>query len=176
MKFLRMVKKVFLTILAVIFFTFAILMTMIILNRNKRGITEIDKYSLIFVTEKISSEKYHKGDAVIVESKKIANIKIGDDAFTYKVDKSGTVSIDVGEVGETNAEAENISFKNGSVYSEDLIIGVPYKIYANLGTFLTIILSQWGFFFAILIPSFLIFVHQIYLLIIEIKYGSEENN
>ena len=34
--------------------------------------------------------------------------------------------------------------------------------------------SKWGFLFIVLVPCFLIFIYEVYALIIEIKYGAEE--
>ena len=51
----------------------------------------------------------------------------------------------------------------------------PVKQYDKIGGYLSIIESKWGFLFIVLIPVFLIFIFEVYSLIIEIKYGAEED-
>ena len=63
--------------------------------------------------------------------------------------------------------------ENGSVYDIKFIAGTPTKVYSGIGNFLSVVESRMGFLFIILVPSFLIFVYEIYALVIEFKYGSE---
>jgi hypothetical protein len=124
----------------------------------------------------ISSDNYKKGDLVIVEGKRVENIKIGDEIFVYRLESSGAVTIDVGITGDTLIEGDKraISLENGADYTEEFIIGKATKVYSKLGGYLSIIESTVGFLFMIIIPSFLIFIYQLYALIIEIKYGKDE--
>ena len=80
----------------------------------------------------------------------------------------------VNNIGETE-EDNAITFSNGETYSDEFIIGTGDKIYPNLGTYLGVIESKWGFLFIILVPNFFLFVYQLYSLIVEIKYGKEED-
>lgn len=174
MKILRFFKQLITGILVAAFFVFAIAMTILLLNRNDFGLTQIDNNVLVFINKGISSDKYKKGDLVIVETKKLNEVNVGDEVFVYQVDSTGIVGLDVGTVGEVHPEHDAISFENGATYEMQFVIGVPNKIYNDIGTYLSIILSRWGFLFIILVPSFLIFVYQVYALIVEIKYGKEE--
>jgi hypothetical protein len=175
MKILKIIKKIIMGILAVIFFAFAIVMTALLLNFNKYGVTQFDKTSLVLIREEISSDNYHKGDLVIVDGKKIDAISEGDEVFAYKVDKDGNVSIDLGVVDKVHTEENALSLKNGATYSMDFIIGKASKVYDKIGTYLSIIESKWGFLLIILVPSLLILIYEIYTLVVEIKYGSEED-
>lgn len=174
-KAIRLIKQIFVKILGIVFFAFAIIITILLLNYNKYGVTQIDNISLIKIKEDLSSDKYQKGDLVMVESKKIDKISIGDEVFVYKLDANGSVSVDIGVVGELHLNDNQISFKNGATYSMEFVIGGSTKIYNKIGTYLSIIESTWGFLFIVLVPSFLIFIYQLYALIIEIKYGREDN-
>jgi hypothetical protein len=126
------------------------------------------------IKDKISSDNYKKGDLVLVEGKKMEDVKVGDEVFAYKVDKAGVVTIDLGVVDQLHPNDDALSFKNGSTYSMEFVVGKATKVYNGLGTYLSIIESQWGFLFIILVPSLLIFIYEIYALVIEIKYGKEE--
>lgn len=175
MKPLKIVKNIIIGILVVVFFAFATTMTILLLNFNKYGVTQINKTSVVLMRDDISSKNFKKGDLVLVEGKSLENIKVGDEIFAYKVDKSGAVSIDLGIVDKVYTKEQAISFKNGSTYAMEFIIGKATKSYSNLGTYLSIIESKWGFLFLILVPSFLILIYELYALIVEIKYGKEES-
>lgn len=175
MKVLNAIKKLILGIIAIIFFSFVIFNTVLLLNINKYGVTQFDNISIITIKNEVTSENYKKGDVVIVQSKKLENIIIGDEIFVYKTQKTGAPIIDFGIVGEVHNEDDAISFENGATYSSDLMIGSATKIYNNIGTYLNIVQSTWGFLFLILLPSFLIFIYELYAIIVEIKYGKEEH-
>ena len=57
----------------------------------------------------------------------------------------------------------------------EFVAGVGTKSYEKIGTALSVIESQWGFLFIVLVPCFLIFIYEVYSLIVEIKYGGEED-
>ena len=174
MKVLKLIKKIIIGILAVIFFGFAIGMTVLLLNVNRYGVSEFGDTSLVIIKERISSENFKKGDLVLVEKQHISTISVGDEIFAYQVDPRGNVRIDLGIVGQVHSEEDAIVYENGATYSMEFVIGKSAKVYEKIGTYLAIILSRWGFLFMILVPSFLIFIYQIYALIVEIKYGEDE--
>ena len=107
--------------------------------------------------------------------KKMEKLKVGEELFTYKVDSKGNVSVDLGNIGNLYPEEDAVSLENGSNYSMDFVAGTPQKKYSDIGTFLSIVESKWGFLFIVLVPSFLIFVYEVYTLIVEIKYGTDED-
>lgn len=175
MKGLKLAKKIIFTIVGVAYFAFALAMTILLLNRNDYNVTQFGDTSLIIISDDVSMEGYQKGDLVIVESTKIANLQKGDILFTYKLDSNKVAHVEIGKIGEVYPDEEQISFENGDSYSLKFIAGKPKKVYNGIGSALNIILSQWGFLFIVLLPCFLIFIYEIYALIIEIKYGAEEN-
>lgn len=174
MKIIKIIKNILIGILGVVFFAFAITMTILLLNYNKYGITQFDDTSFILIRGKISSNNYKKGDLVLVESAKLDEIKAGEEIFAYNIDKNGAVTIDLGVVDEIHTDDKAVSFENGSSYGIEFIAGKASKVYNNIGTYLGIIQSRWGFLFLILVPCALILIYELYALIVEIKYGSEE--
>lgn len=186
MKVLNTIKRVVLTILGVIFFLFALLMTIILLNRNDYGVTEFGSNSLIIIDseladfgvtdeensdEELTDGKYNEGDLLIVKNLRLDRIKVGDEIFAYSVDDKNVAHVNVGIVGEIYLDEKAIAYENGSGFSSEFIIGKTSKIYPKYGTVLSIFQSKWGFLFLILIPCFLIFIYELYALIVEIKYG-----
>lgn len=175
MKILKIIKNIFVSILLVVYFAFVIAMTVLLLNFNDYGVTEFGNTSLILINDEISNENYKKGDLVITKKEKMEKLEIGQDIFAYKTDEKGNVSVDLGKIGNLYPEENAISFENGSNYSMDFVAGVPQEIHNDIGTFLSIVESKWGFLFIVLVPSFLIFIFEVYTLIVEIKYGSDED-
>ncbi len=175
MKTLKIVKRIIISIIAILYFSFALCMTLLLLNYNKYNVTQFGDKSLIIINEDVSREEYTKGDLVIVESVKLDNISLGDTLFCYKIDSNGTPILEIGNVGDIYLDEESIAFENGEGYSKEFIAGKPVKIYNKVGSFLSIVESQWGFLFIVLVPCFLIFIYEIYALVVEIKYGNDED-
>lgn len=173
-KVLGVIKKIIIGICAIVFFSFVIAMTVLLLNFNDFGVTQFDNKSLVIINDDISSDIYKKGDLVIVEFKKIDKINVGDEVFVYKVNNDKKVNIDIGKVGKIYLQDQAITFENGDTYAIEFVIGQASKVYSKIGTYLSIIESTWGFLFIIIIPSFLIFIYEFYALIVEIKYGKDE--
>ena len=57
-KAFEIVKKVLSFIFFAIYFVFALIMTILLLNFNDYGVTQFDTTSLILVSDKISNDKY----------------------------------------------------------------------------------------------------------------------
>ena len=174
MKVLNTIKKVFGYILAAVFYAYVIALTLLLLNYNEYGVTEINGTSLIIIREEISTDKYEKGDLVFVESKRINKLKEGDEVFVYKIDGEGLAYIEYGKIGQIYEQDDAVSFENGETYSSEFIIGIGNKKYSDVGLVLSFLTSKWGFLFTVLLPSFIFFVYQVYVLVIEIKYGEDE--
>ncbi len=174
-KVLTTIKKVIMTIIGVAYFMFALAMTILLLNYNDYGITQFGSKSLIIINDQIANETYEKGDLVIVNLPKLENMKVGDELFCYRIDSKGIPSLQVGKVGEVYLEERAISYENGETYSYEFIAGKTEEIHEDIGAFLGVVESKWGFLFIVLVPCFLIFIYELYSLIIEIKYGAEED-
>ena len=174
-KVLETIKKILIGIIGTAYFIFALIMTILLLNYNDYGVTQFGNKSLVIINDEIASENYEKGDLVIVEGKKVDKIELGEEIFTYRIDSKGIPSIQVGIVGDIYVEDEAIAFENGETYSMEFVAGIGTESYEHLGTALSIIESQWGFLFIVLVPCFLIFIYEVYSLIVEIKYGAEED-
>ena len=174
MKTLKTIKNILMGTVITVFYAFALLMTVLLLNFNKYGVTEFGDTSLIILEQEISNENYSKGDLIIVQKPRYDLINKGDEIFTYSVNNKGVAFVEVGKVGEKHDNEQAISFENGASFSDEFIIGKATKTYKNLGTFLSIVESKWGFLFIVLVPGFVVFLYEIYALIIEIKYGDDD--
>ncbi len=162
-------------VLFVIYFVFALVMTVLLLNFNDYGVTQFGEKSFILINGKISNDLYKDGNLVVVEAKNIEEYKVGEYVFTYRVGADRIPTVQVGKIGNVYPEEKAISFENGETYSEEFIAGIAVDQHEKVGGILSVIESKWGFLFIVLIPVFLIFIYEVYALIIEIKYGNEED-
>lgn len=174
-KVLETIKKILIGIIGTAYFIFALIMTILLLNFNDYGITQFGTKSLVIINDTIANENYKKGDLVIVEAQRVEDVEVGQEIFTYRIDSKGIPTINLGKVGEVYVDDDAIAFENGETYSMEFVAGVGTESYEHLGTALSIIESQWGFLFIVLVPCFLIFIYEVYSLIVEIKYGAEED-
>ena len=174
MKAIKIFKKIITSILLIAFFAFTITMTVLLLNFNKFGVTQFEDTSLLIIKKSFSSETYKRGSLVFVESKNIKDYKEGEEVFVYHLDGHGGVNIQLGVVGQVFVDDDAITFTNGGTYSSEFIMGSGTKTYPKIGKILSILESKWGFLFIILVPNFFLFVYQLYALIIEIKYGKDD--
>ena len=174
MKVLEQIKKIFIGIIITVFSCFILVMTILLLNFNKYGITEFGDNSLVIINQTITSEKYQKGDLVIVTKADYDMIEKGDEIFAYSVNSNGEANVEFGIVGNLYAKERAVAFENGASFSEEYIIGKATKVYNDIGLYLSILESKWGFLFIVLVPGFIIFIYELYALIVEIRYGEEE--
>lgn len=167
------VKRIVFITVCFIYFAFALLMTVLLLNFNDYGVTQFGETSLVILKEKVNFEGFNKGELVIAEKESIKDYKEGDTVFAYRVEKK-VPHIEIGKVGEIYENENAISFENGDTYSDEFLIGKPTKVYKSIGSFLSVVESKWGFLFIILVPCFLLFIYQIFALVVEMKYGKDE--
>lgn len=174
-KVLKAIKSFIIGLVGCIFFAFAISITVLLLNYNKYGLTQFGNTTLVVISDFITSDTFEKGDLVLAKSKKINDLKLGEEIFVYRIISNNKVMVEVGKIGEIYPEENAVSFENGDTFSHEFIIGTADKIYDKVGTYLSIVESKWGFLFIVLVPCLLIFIYEIYALIVEIKYGAEES-
>lgn len=182
MKVLNVIKRFFLGLLGIIFFVFALAMTILLLSYNDYGLSQFGNKTLVLMTDEIYSENYKKGDLVIVENRGFTKglgyadkIEIGDELFAVRVDAYGNVNVEIGKVAELYVDENAIAFENGSTFDLKFVLGEKVQVYEKVASFLSIVESKWGFLFIVLVPCFLIFIYEIYSLIIEVKYGNEDD-
>ena len=181
MKVLKFIKGVLINVLGLVFFVFALGMTVLLLSYNDYGLSEFGNKTLILMTDNIYSENYEKGDLVVVEKRGFSRtagytdvIEQGDEIFAIRVDAFGNAYVEVGIVGKIYEDEQAIAFENGSTFGLKFVLGEAVDAYPNVGGLLSLVESKWGFLFLVLVPCFLIFLYEIYSLIIEVKYGKEE--
>ena len=158
----------------VLFFTFTIAMTVLMLNKNRFGLTQLGDTTWVMVNKDLGSENFNRGDLVLVQNTRIENLNEGEELFVYRIDAHGVPNLELGTIGEVHPEDDAISMENGQTYSSEFIAGLPRATHSDIGFFLGVIQSTWGFLFIVLVPNFLIFIWLLSALISEVKYGKNE--
>ena len=174
-KVIKKIKSFIAGLLICIFFVFALSMTILLLNYNKYGLTQFGNTTLVIINDDIASENFKKGDLVLVKSQKLEKLQLGEEIFVYRVSEGGSVNVELGKVGQIYLEENAVAFENGDIFSNQFLIGTADEIHNDIGMYLSIIESKWGFLFIVLVPCLLIFIYELYALIVEIKYGADED-
>ena len=179
-KFFIIIRNIFIGIFLVIYFSFIILISTLLLNRNDYGVTEFGDKALILVDEEISNENYKAGTLVIIERKKLTELEKGQEVFVYQPDKKDkSVNIVIANIAEIFPEDDSPYItlaNNGSAWGEEYVGGTAYSTFDKLGSFLKFIESKWVFFILLIIPCFFILLYEVYLLIIAIKFDDYEDD
>ena len=156
----------FLIVCYVIFVTFCIL------NRNKFGFTQFGDYTIISIDSLKSEELQgsNKGDLYII--KKTMNIKENDMIYYYAPsDEEYVIKTDV--VANVQKDGSRYLYTvgtRGKTLNNTRVIGKYAKKYPKLGYAKDIVESRLGFLLLVLLPIMIIFIYQVYLFIIELKY------
>lgn len=173
--FFKLVKSIIIGVFLTIYFTFVILISTLLLNKNEYGVTQFNDKAMILVDEEIANENYKKGSLVIVEEKQLTELNIGDEIFVYQTNKTDkTIKIVVAHVDKINMENNSpyvVLANDKTAWGEEFIAGTTFSVYPDIGGFLSFIESKWIFFSLLIVPCFFILLYEIYLVIITIKFG-----
>lgn len=173
-------KKAIGTILFVIYAIIAITVTVLLLSYNDYHCSEIGGYTIYTVKDDALEPEYNQGSILLIKSTNDKHVQEGDSVFLYKIINSQEYEF-VNRTLERKtqqgrhvvyhvkdeqglAEQYDATYFIGKV-DDTIIIDAPW------GTILSILESQWGYLFCIVIVSLLLFLQQVFDLIIEIKYG-----
>lgn len=171
---MKKIFKALLSLLLVIIFLVDIMLTIYLLSYNKYNIAEINNKSLLIMTEDI--DNYKKGDLLVVTKPKGEDIKTGDDIFFYN-DTDHKNLVNFGKVVMVNNVKDGhntYTMESRYLLSHDNVIGKreDIKVYKNYGTILKFMSSRWVFLIVIIFPILLLFLYELYLLVLELKKAS----
>lgn len=177
---LKKILKFIWDIVEVFIIVYVILITSCILCRNKYGYTEFfDKYTLITVNE--NNQKLlptHKaGDLLIIKEQKF-NIDEGDLIYYYVtvneeyVVRSGVVASKTEDV----ASALYVLDDGVTSVSSTRVLGKYVSVKSGWGSVLDVLVNRVGFLFLVLLPIFVVFIYQVYKLVVIAKYEVVDSN
>lgn len=174
---MKKVLNILLGILEVVVILYVIVMTSILMSKNKYGYTQFGKYTIasIDLIESRANEKLEEGDLLIVKSS--SNYEEGDIIYYYAVyGESYIIKSDViiRKAKDDFSSIFTIGDKESTTISESRVIGKDISVHHNLGSILKVLQSKLGFLFLVLLPILVIFIYQIYQFIILLQYEKKE--
>ena len=178
-KFLGILKKVVLGIVLAAYLGVVIAISVLLLAKNDYGITQFGDKVVILMEDDNKNDKYPNGVLAIVQNVKFTSIKAGDELFVYKKNKDDTITPIVATVESTTFDTNSpyITFADGvGDYGEDYIAGQIYKSIPTIGKIISTLENKWIFFLVLIVPCFFILIYEIYLIIVYIKFGDEEED
>ena len=170
--------KALLKILEIVIVLYVILMSTCLLCRNKYGYTQFGDNTLISIKNKDTKEltEFNKNSLVVFKGIDTDLIKVGDKVYYYAV-KNEKYIIKSGKVVAMQGEASDTLYKfdtnNDVAVSASKVIGTYNKSYKNIGGIKLFLESRVGFLIFVLLPILLLFIYEIYDLVVSLKY--EEN-
>lgn len=163
----------------IIIIVYVICITACLLCKNKYGFTQIGDMTLITINKELQTylPETKKGDLLLVKETNL-DMKVGDKIYYYSTANNEYV-IKTAHIKEIVTSDGNISLYKlddlkGSTIATNRVLGKYSTVYENIGSILDILESKIGFLLLIILPILLIFMYQVYALIIVIKYGDEE--
>lgn len=175
---MKKVVKIFGLLIVAVYLVVAVFLTVCLLNYNKYHITELGKNSLIIVSDDDLEPNYVKNDLVVVYKNNNEDIKSGDYIFFYNAYQN-QVSVNLGKVIKTsrvNEKEYTYTLEGNLEISSQYVIGKSEtsKTYSNMGLVLKVLESRLGFLLIIILPILVLFIYQIYAVILEIKRPVDE--
>ena len=169
-------KRIISAILFVIYSIIAITVTVLLLSFNDYNVSEIGDYTVYTVNNDSLEPEYDKGSILLIESTSDKHVNVGDELFLYKVINSQEFEVVTRTLIQKTQQGSHIvySVSGGENYDSSYFIGKASDtrvISSPWGTILSILESKWGYLFCIVIVSLLLFLQEVFDLIIEIKYG-----
>ena len=175
---MKKVVKIFGLLIVAVYMVVAVFLTVCLLNYNKYHITELGKKSLIIVSDDDLEPKYVKNDLVVVYKNNNEDIKSGDYVFFYNAYQN-QVSVNLGKIIKStrvNEKEYTYTLEGNLEVSSQYVIGKSEtsKAYSNMGLVLKVLESRLGFLLIIILPILVLFIYQIYAVILEIKRPVDE--
>ena len=169
-------KRVISTILFIVYSIIAITVTVLLLSFNEYNVSVIGDYTIYIARDDALEPEYKKGSILLIESTSDKHVNVGDEIFLYKVISSNEFEVVTRTLVQKTQQGNRIVYtvSGGENYASEYFIGKTDEvtvINSPWGTILSILESKWGYLFCIVIVSLLLFLQEVFELIIELKYG-----
>lgn len=163
-------------IIGTMYLIVAIILTILLFSYNQYKVSVINGNSLVIIDEK--SDKYNAGDLIVFEKVKNSDVSIGDEVYFYEV-TNGIPTIKYGKVTrneEISKTESTFTINNNHDISSESLIGKTDKSkrYAGIGKILLTLESKYVFLLLVILPTLVLFLYELYRLIVEIKTPAEE--
>ena len=172
-------KKTIITILVSIYAVIAILTTICLLSYNDSHISTFGNTSLIIIDSKdleSNTPPFYMGDIVFATKSK--NLNKNDQVFCYEV-YNGEVSISVATINnitvDERTKTNKYELSDGRILDYNFIIGPSTNCMkmSKVGYVLKVLESKFGYLFLVVLPTLLLFLYELYTIVMQIKEGGE---
>ena len=168
-------RKVLGTILFVVYAIIAITVTVLLLSYNEYNNSQLGGYTVYIVKDDSLEPQYKQGSILLIKSTTDKNVQVGDDLFLYRVLNSKEYEVVYKTLTEKAQQGRHIVYKIGEdeSYASDYFIGKGSDtiVINGWGYVLGLLESRWGYLFCVVIVSLLLFLQEVFELVMEIRYG-----
>ena len=171
--------KILLWIISIIYFLIVILVSILVIKENEYGITTFGNNYYVIINENSENDVYKNGNLVIVENKKIDELKESEEVFLYKSNSNNEVNIKIGKIKDINLESNPkyiIVDNDIGFYREDSILGIYKNQYNNIGKIINFLEKKWIFLFLLIVPTIVILIFELFFIIKKLKRREENIN
>lgn len=168
---MKKVLSILFDFLIVLVIVFAVIVTLMSLSSNENGITNIMGYMPLNIQSESMEPIINKGDMIITKKTDFDELK-ENDIISYLSKEQDTTIIITHRIVDIKDEQgiKTITTKGDNNTSNDDVLVTQANFVAKynnikipiLGSVLTFLQSQVGFFIFIIIPLFILFVYQLY--------------
>lgn len=166
---MKKVLSILFDFLIVLVIVFAVIVTFMSLSSNENGITSIMGYMPLNIQSESMEPTINKGDMIITKKAEFDELKVND-VIAYLSREQDTTIIITHRIVDINKDTKEIitkgdnnSTNDGSPVIESNFVGKYNNVKIPiLGSVLTFLQSQVGFFIFIIIPLFILFIYQLY--------------
>jgi len=163
-------------VLFVIYSIIAITVTVLLLSFNDYNCSEIGGYTVYIVKDDALEPEYKEGSILLIKSTNDKHVQVGDQGFFYKVINSKEYEFVARTIQQKIPQGRHTVYNVGETeqYDSNYFVGKADDtiiIEGPWGTLLSILESKWGYLFCIVVVSLLLFLQEVFDLIIELKYG-----
>ena len=168
-------KRVLGAILFVIYSIIAIAVTVLLLSFNEYNCSEIGGYTVYIVRDDALEPEYKEGSILLIKETSDKHVQVGDEIFLYKVINSQEYEFVSRTLESKTQQGRHVVYgvSEEESYDTTYFVGKAEDtiVIEGWGWLLSILESKWGYLFCIVIVSLLLFLQEVFDLIIEIKYG-----
>ena len=167
-------KRVLGTILFVVYAIIAIAVTVLLLSYNDYNNSVIGDYTVYIVKDDSLEPEYKQGSILLIKETNDRNVQVGDEILVYKVLNSSEYEVVRTTLQAKTQQGSHILYivDNEERYSNEYFIGRVDDtiVIEGWGYVLNLLESRWGYLFCIVVVSLLLFLQEVFELVMEIKY------
>ena len=171
-------KKVLGTILFVVYAIIAIAVTVLLLSYNDYNNSEIGDYTVYIVKDDSLEPEYKQGSILLIKGTNDRNVQVGDEIFMYKVLNSSEYEVISTTLQGKTQQGSHLIYlvDNEERYASEYFIGKVDDtiVIEGWGYVLNLLESRWGYLFCIVVVSLLLFLQEVFELVMEIKYLNKQ--